>query len=153
MKIAGQTIEGPKPEVVVIPRGGQDYVFKAKAVLNFDEFEKVCPTPTPPEVIRPGVGKSQDTNSPKYQEALQAWSERRVAWMFLESLSATDGLEWESVDMMKPETWKNFEEELNVNFTPGEVSKITEAVMTACGLNQEKIDEATKRFLAIQAQV
>jgi hypothetical protein len=71
--------------------------------------------------------------------------------MILKSLSATEGLEWEQVDMSKPETWHNYGDELvSSGFSPAEIFAITEAVMTACGLNQKKIDEATERFLAGQ---
>ena len=72
--------------------------------------------------------------------------------MFLKSLSATEDLEWETVDMSDPDTWGNFAEELDAVFTPAEQSAITDIVMSACGFNQDKIEEATRLFIASQGQ-
>jgi len=151
MKIQGQVVEGPKEEIVVIPRGTTEFVIKAKPVLNFDAFEKLNPIPQPREKMMPGGEKTQNFDDPEYKKALDLWAQQKTDWMILKSLSATEGLEWDTVDMAKPDTWSNYREELEKTFTPGEVSKIITIVMTACGLNQDKIDEATKRFLAGQA--
>lgn len=152
MKIAGQVIEGPKTEVIVIPRESGDIVFKAQPVLDFEPFEKINPTPNPPETMFPGGRKVQNLEDPNYKKELDNWAQQKTDWMVLKSLEATEGLEWETVDMAKPDTWENFKTELAKTFTPGEQSKIIEIVLIACGLNQSKIDEATKRFLATQAQ-
>jgi len=151
MKIKGQAIDGPQEEVVVIPRGDSEIVFKARAVLNFEPFEKINPMPQPKEKMLPGGERVQNLDDPDYEKKLQEWAQQKSDWMIIKSLSATEGLEWDTVDLAKPDTWGNYRTELETTFTPGECSKIINIVMTACGLNQDKIEEATKRFLAGQA--
>ncbi len=72
--------------------------------------------------------------------------------MILESLKATPNLEWESVNPSDPKTWGGYENELvDAGFSIPEISRVIDCVFDANGLNQKKIDEATKRFLAGQA--
>ena len=151
MKMNGKTIEGMKPEVIVIPKGGVDYVFKAAPVLNYDDFEKLCPVPVAPTIVRPGGVESADATDKDYLGKIEKWSQYKVAWMVLTSLKATDELIWDTVDEANPDSWNNYRDELALNFTDVEISLIFDLVMNACGLNQDKIDEATKRFLATQA--
>lgn len=151
MKINGKKIEGPNEEIVVIPRNSGDIVFKARAVLSFDEFDKLCPLPVPPKTLMKGGGFSENVESPEYKKNLDDWTSRRTHWMILESLKATENLEWETVDASKTDTWENYQTELlSSGFSPMEQARIVQAVTSACGLNQDKIDEATKRFLAGQ---
>jgi len=154
VKIHGKKLEGPKEQVVVIPRDSGDIVFKAKAVLDFKDFDAVCPVPKPPEVIRPGGVRSVDPEDPEYKKALDKWASQKSTWMILKSLSATDGLEWETVDWANPDTWSKYQQEMSDSgLSSAEVARIIDIVMDACGLNQDKIDEATKRFLAGQGAV
>jgi len=152
MKIKGKVIEQPSEEVIVFPRKSGNIVFKAKPVSNYKDFEKICPAPKPEQIMKPGGEISQDIESPKYKKAIDEWAERKVHWMILKSISATEGLEWDTVDMSKPETYENYIAELEGSgITAMEVSKLFQIVQIACGLNQDKIDEATKSFLAGQA--
>jgi hypothetical protein len=150
MKINGKQISGPATEVVVIPRGSEELVIRAQAVLDFADLEKLNPMPQPPFKLLPGGETQQNVEDPDYQKRMLEWAQQKTDWMILKSLSATEGLDWETVQMDDPKTWCNYRKELDTTFTPGEMSKILEAVMTACGLNQSKIEEATKRFLATQ---
>jgi len=148
MQINGKVVQAPSEEVVVIPRGEENIVFKAKAVLDFEAFEKLNPMPEPPEILYPGGVKSLNVEDEGYQKKIDEWAQSKTDWMILKSLEATEGLTWDTVDKSDPQTWGNYRSELASVFTPGEVAKIIEAVMLACGLIQERIDEATKRFLA-----
>jgi len=150
MKIAGMTIDGPAVETVVIPRGEQDIVFKAKAILDYKDFEAMCPVPQPPEIVKPGGITYKNVEDKKYQEAVGLWAQKKTDWMILKSLSMTEGLEWDTVKMDDPDTWANWKDELNSVFTDGEVAALINTVFDVCGLNQKKIEEATKRFLAGQ---
>jgi hypothetical protein len=154
MKLNGKALSGPAVEIVVIPRQDGDLVFKAQAVLDYDDHDKINPQPKPPVVIRPGGVESVDMEDKKYNEKLDTWARQKFYWMFLKSLAATDGLEWETVDMSDPLTWELYKEEMQTGgLAPAEVQRIELCVTNACGLNQSKIDEATNRFLAGQAQV
>lgn len=153
MKVGGKVIEMPSEEVIVFPRKSGNLVFKAKPVSNYEDFDKICPQPKPDSIMKPGGVTSQDVESPKYKKALDEWAGRKTHWMILKSLSATEGLEWDTVDMSKPETYENYIKELETcGLTAVEVSKLFEIIQIACGLNQEKIDEATKAFLAGQVE-
>lgn len=152
MKIHGKKIHGLNVEVVVIPRQSGDLVFKAQAVLNYEDHDKINPMPTPPVKLLPGGVTSQNVEDPTYKKKLDAWATQKFYWMMLKSLEATDGLEWEQAKMDDPSTWENYRKEMeDGGLSPGEVARIEMCVTNACGLNQAKIDEATERFLAGQA--
>lgn len=153
MKINGKKLDGPNIEVVVIPRQSGNLVFKAQAVLNYDDHDKLNPSPAPPRKLLPGGIVQENVEDPAYLKAIDAWATRKFYWMFIKSLDATEGLEWETVKLDDPSTWENYKTEMqDAGLSPGEVARIEMCVTDACGLNQSKIDEATKRFLAGQAQ-
>ena len=153
MKIGGVTVQPPKNETVIIKREEGDIVITCKAVLDYEKFEKLCPQPQPREILRPNNVKSYAVNDPKYKEALDSWAIKQSSWLILESLSATEGLEWDTVNMEDPETFANYEEDLAKTFSLGERVKIIQAVNSACGLSVEKMEEAREVFLPETAQV
>lgn len=157
MKFFGHKMDEPNEEICVIPRtinGEQvDIVFKAKAVLDYTDFEKMCPVPNPPEMILPGGERKLDIQDKDYRKRLNEYAQKKTAWMFIKSLEDTEGLEWETVDAGNPETWLEYNKELKSGgFSDMEILKIYQTVTSACGLNQDKIDEAQKRFLAGQGR-
>ena len=153
MKFKGKSFSGPRVHFVVIPRDGEDLVFKAQAVLDYSPFEKMFPRPEPPMIRRPRQAPVPDLEDKEYVDSLDEWSSKRIHWMILQSLKATEDLEWETVDYSNPETWGNYEKELtDAGFSPVEVASLINAVLDACGLNQTKIDDATTRFLALRDQ-
>ena len=153
MKIQGQSIGLPKPEVVVIPRGESQLVFKAAPILDFSAFDETLPRPKPEVRHYPDGHTETNYESQEYKDALDDWARKRSAWMVLKSLEATEGLEWETVKLDDSSTWPNYEDELqNSGLTTVEVAAIIEAVVKACGLDQAKIEQATKDFLAGQQE-
>jgi len=153
VKIQGKKLDGPNIEVVVIPRQSGDIVFKAKAVLDYEACDKLNPQPQAPKMLLRGGETRENVEDPKYKVAIDEWATRKFYWMLLESLTATDSLEWETVKMDDPSTWGGYKDEMKASgFSLGEIARVEMCVTDACGLNQAKIDEATKRFLAGQAQ-
>lgn len=151
MKIAGRIFSGPRVETIVIPREDGDVIFKAKAVLDFDDFDKMCKAPEPPMKLLKGGEQVPMLDSKDYRDKLESFASKKTHWMILKSLEATKDLEWETVKMDNPETWGNFQNEFKASgFSFAEIGLIIQTVTTACGLNQQKIEEATKRFLAGQ---
>lgn len=148
MKIAGVKIQGPNETVVVIARGvGKDIIFKCRAVLEFDDFEKLCPDPIPPLITKPNKASYHDIEDRDYKIEQLANSQRRINWMIVKSLEATEGLEFETVDRSKPETWKNIETELKeAGFSRPEINQVFEGVLEANGMSEEKLKEARARF-------
>lgn len=152
MKINGKKVE-LFTEVVVLPRGEKPedaLVFKCKPVLNkdYDNFKKLCPVPTPPMAQRRGEEPFLDITDPEYREALRTYSTRKYNYMVLMSISATDGLEWSKVDMGKPETWDELENELKEVLTLPEFGRVMQAMNAANGLDDEKIRKAKDRFMS-----
>lgn len=150
MKIKGKTFTEPRVVTVVIPRESGDLIFKARAVMD-DEFETRFPRPVPPTIVKRDGTQFLDTKDKKYIDARQQWASMYSSWMTIESLKATEDLEWETVTS-DPATWKNYIKELvDAGFSGLEISNLNDAVIAANGLSQERIDEATERFLAGQA--
>lgn len=149
MKLHGKKVEGPNVEVVVIPRGnGEDVVFHCTAVLDMSGFEKLCPTPLPPERIMPGGKREAHTEDVGYMRQMQEFGEKRISYLILQSLKATEGLEWETVNEEDHNSWKNIEGELKASgFSHVEIQRIVNGVFAANCLNEARVEEARKNFL------
>ena len=154
MKIKGKSISAPNISVLVIPReNGDDIVFKAQAVLDMDVFEKLCPEPKPPNIRHRERGLEPDYKDAKYLKAQETHAEQRMAYMVIESLKATEDLEWESVDFNDPNTWCHYKDELKASgFNHIEIGRITNLVFEANSLNESKYKEARDRFTLSQVQ-
>jgi len=153
MKINGISVIGACEEVVVIPRQTHNFVIRARAIADYEPFEKLCPQPKPPEIMYAGqTVATQNVEDEGYKEQFYAWAEKKAHWMALESLKITEGLVWDTVDMADPSTWSNYQKELSAaGFSSLEQGRILQCVARANGLDQSKIDEATESFLADQA--
>lgn len=149
MKINGKKIEGENVELCVIPRGDDEaIVFTAKAVLDMEGFDKLCKAPQPPTKIVKGGMKIEDVEDAGFKKRLDEYGLKRTQYIIIKSLEATEGLQWETVDLSDSSTWSNFESELRSSgFSEIEILRITNAVMTANCLNETKIEQAKKAFL------
>jgi hypothetical protein len=150
MRMHGKKLERPNREIIAIPRAdSDDIIFIAQAVLNYDQFNALCPQPKPGTKLMKGGEKVLDFESSTYKAELTAYSGRRYSWMVLEALKETPGLQWETVDYSDPSTWNNFEKELRESgFSDIEVNRILKGVSDANCLNEDKVEAARKRFLA-----
>jgi len=152
MKYAGKKLDEPISDVVVIPRNGEDIVFKCQCVTDFSQFDAICPAPEPPKVqFRGQANAIPNYDDPEYQKQLDEYSRNRINWMVLQSLKATEELEWETVDYNNPATWENYSKELEeAGFSNVHVGRIIDTVSHVNGLNERMMDEAKQRFLAGQ---
>lgn len=150
MKINGKTLDGPKPNIIPILRGDDTIIFKAQAITDYSEFDAICKEPEPPLIRLKGNSAATPALKDKaYLEAVQDHSKKRVDYMIIKSLEATDGLEWDTVKLDDPNTFKNYESDLqNAGITIFEISRIIDSIMDINGLNEDRIEEARKRFLA-----
>jgi hypothetical protein len=152
VKIKGKKIE-TNVEHIVIPREGGDIVFTARAVTDADLFDKMVPPPTPPTITRPGGVSTPNFEDADYKTKLKKRERLQSSWMIIKSLEATEGLEWSIIKPEDPETWEHLTEEFKVSgLSEMEVARILSGVMTANSLNEAKLEEARKRFLAGRAQ-
>lgn len=149
MKLNGKRLEGPNEVTIVIPRGsGEDIILKAKAVLDLDDFDEMCPAPSPPMRRMAGGQNVPNLKDSGYLAALQRLAVVRLNYIVLASLSATEGLEWETVNLSDPDTWDNYQTEMReAGFSPIEIQRIVADVINVNALNEEKIEEARQRFL------
>lgn len=154
MKLSGKKLVKPNVEIIIIPRGdGDDIVLKAGPAADMETFDKICPAPKPPTRIYPGGRKAEDINDENFQKEQAQHAETRFYYMALKSLSINPELEWETVDLDRPATWKNFLDELKeAGFSEVEVNRVVQGVMDANCLNEDRIDEARQRFLASQQE-
>lgn len=150
MKIRGKKIEGANEAVIVIPRAsGSDIILRARAVLDMGPFSDMCPVPTPPERLMAGGKKIQNLKDSGYLAQITKYSTKRLSWLVLISLEATEGLEWETVDVGDPSTWDNFQKEMtDSGFSDVEIQRIVNACVDVNALNDDKIEEARERFLS-----
>lgn len=152
MKINGKTLNGPKSYTLVMPIGEDDYVvFKFRPLTSKDKFEDIMPRPKPPQGTKPGGEVFLNTQDPKYKAAIEDWADKKINWEFLQSISATDGLEWETVKMDDPNTWNNWKNELEDNLGITQYNRVFGGFIDANTLNEDRIEECRQRFLASQA--
>lgn len=147
MKVKGKSVAPPATIERKLRRDGETIVFKCAPVLDYKEFETICPQPKPPVISRPGKPMITDTKDPEYLRAVDNWSARKSDWMVLKSISATEGLEWDTVDMEDPSTWENYRKELETCFTPFEADWIIGGCFAANFPSTKRQQEALENFM------
>lgn len=148
MKFNGTRISAPKPVTVKFYREEGELEFVCKAILDFEDFEKLVPEPEPPVFVPTGPNagvRRKDYNNPAYLEAKNKRNKLKARYVFLYSIKDTPNLEFEHLDPLDPDTWDKIEEEFS-SFTPQEVSKLYEAVNSAQMPNGETEEEAMQSF-------
>ena len=152
MKINGHEVVGLPEEILVLPRGpNQQVVLKARAIPDFEEFDKLCPPPKPPGRLVKNVWEPNEKD-PTYQDVLREYNRRRIAYMVVKSLEPSN-IEWDTVKMESPSTWVNWEAEFKKSFSQIEINRVVQLVFDANCLNEEKLELARRSFLAGQTQV
>lgn len=148
MKFHGETLEGPSIKECLITYNKKPMKFRFKAVLNYDEMNAICPEPEALYISGHPEGKTRDTDSPDYIAKREIWAQQRYEWMFLESISATEGLEWETVDRNDPATWANSKIELGKFLTDVHIAILINTMLSVNTLTQDTMNEAEEHFLA-----
>lgn len=153
MKIGGKEVTKPQEELLVLPRGDDCIVIRARAVDNMDEFEKLCPEPTPPGKFVPGEGHVPNPNDKNYKSVMETYQRKRLAFMVISTLQPSE-IEWDKVDMYDPSTWLSWEQELrDAGITQIEINRIYQLVIEANALSEAKLQAARDSFLRGRQQV
>lgn len=153
MKINGQTFDAPNEALVVLLRKGEPVPFKARAVLDFSRFDLLCPRPAPKKITRPGGKVEELFNDKSFLAAFDHWGKLKTAYVIVEALKATPGLEWDTVKDDDSNSWLGWRKELETAFfTEQEIQKIIACVWEANGIDEAKLNEARERFLSGEAQ-
>ena len=81
--------------------------FAPVACTDLEEFEKLCPEPTPPGKLTKD-GYVPDTDDPDYQSVRAEYQKRRTAYIVVRSLVPSQ-IEWDTVQLDNPSTWANWD--------------------------------------------
>lgn len=154
MKYKGKVITPPSPEIVAFARTEatgepSDLVFVLKPVLDFTEFEGLCPEPLAPSMLKPGqIAPEKNFEDPTYKEQVQIWLKNRINWICLETIAVGD-IVWETVVTTDPSTWENFKSELKTDaqLTPQQIQHLVNRILTVNSIDEKKMNEARERFL------
>lgn len=154
MKIGGIDPRTMPTEVIlVLPRGEEEIVFRARGVPDYVEFNKLCPEPVPPKVNKPKVGWVDNVQEPGYRDMMKTYGLKRFAWIVINSLAPSE-IEWETVELDNPSTWLGWEDEMRKSgFSQVESNRIQSLVMEANCLDEGKLDQARENFLRGQQPV
>lgn len=159
MKLKGQQLAGANKDFIVIPRQGKegenDIVLWAQAIMDYEPFEKLCPTPLPPAKITKG-GTVYNLEDPDYKDSVNRYGDKRMAWIVLESLNLKENeLEWETVKLGDHKTWLLFREEMkNAGFSATEIQRIEVHCYNVNCLTEARLDEARANFqLRVEAEL
>jgi hypothetical protein len=149
MKIGGVIVDGPSEEVLILPRPTSehgDIVIRCIAVLDMSHFHNMCPEPKAKPMLVKG-GFKPNEKDPGYLEQVAEYSQLRFSYIALKSLEPSD-IEWDTVVMDQPVTWKLWEKELkDSGISAIEINRIVACVMQANSLDEAKLEKARESFL------
>lgn len=147
MKIGGvDPTTLPCEEVLVLPRGNKQIVFRASGLKDSKDFDRLCPEPVPPKKLTK-QGEVADTEDQGYKDAQAGYESRRSAYVVVRTLTPSQ-IEWDTVQMDNPATWVNWETDLkNAGLTTIECGRVMALVMEANSLDEEKLQKARELFL------
>lgn len=152
LSIGGRVVDGPKKKLLVIPRDEGDVAFHFIAILDDADFLKVYPQPVPPRTFKPKLQATIDNvEDPAYKVRLSTWQDAKGDWFFLKSIEPSK-IEWQSVKMDDPSTYRNWRNELKeAGFSIAEINQIYATFAETNMVTEEMLEDARKRFLALQA--
>jgi hypothetical protein len=146
MRIGGVDVNGPNEVLLVLPREGDDIVIKARAVLDMDVFEELCPEPKAP-ILRTKDGVEPNINDTGYKQQMANYNEKRLAFIMVKSLEPSE-IEWDTVDPEVPSTLENWQEDFRTcGLATVEINRIIQTVMEANALDEGKLEAARQVFL------
>lgn len=147
MKLNGEKA-GVYETTVVFPRDGKMIVFKLRAVDDPAEYAKIAPRPTVPTKTIPGGKVVPHFEDKSYKKALSAWIDNQYAWIYIKTLTPTEGLEWEKVKLEDPSTYALWSEELTeFGLATVELNHLFQKIQEVNALSDSKLEEARERFL------
>jgi hypothetical protein len=155
MRIKDRVLTPPRPSKITFFREDEqgnpaNIEFTCGAVLDYRDFDSLCPRPKPPLVTKRDGSQYHDDTDKKYLQRLQDWSDAKIDWLVIQSLRSTEGLEWDTVDYKDPQTWSKYENELRTILTEGEYNRLFNAVIEANSPSSNRRSEALNVFTPSQ---
>lgn len=148
MKVGGRPINSLNEDVLVLPRGDGDVVFRGRAIADLDRFTTLVAFPTPPRILKKNEMVT-DYEDSGYMEQLVSYQMARTGYTVIETLYE---VEWDSVDKNNPQTFTKWTDDLEKVFSAAEQQQILNFVTRVNSLDQGKITAARDAFLAGLAQ-
>jgi hypothetical protein len=153
MKISGIDFSQPSNVIIPIIRGNAEIIFQACCIVDFTELDAVLKAPNPVLRLMRGSQEAKPVQDEKYKKELEEFGRRRIDYIIAKSLLATPDLVWETVDFNNPETYKNYETELQeAGFNTFQITQLATGALEANGLSERKVTEAREHFLAGQQE-
>lgn len=148
MKIGGVELNGPNEDILVLPRlNGPDLIFRARAIVDMEEFDTLCKAPEPPVVNYAKEGPKKEYTDGNYLAQMGVYHERKVAYMVIKTLEPSE-IEWDTVEIDKPGTWVNWKKDLQEGgLSDSEIGQVVNCVASANSLDESKLKEARESFL------
>lgn len=152
MKFAGKSLNKLTEDIYIIFREDPEtheevqQVFLVKETRR-EEFDRIYPEPVPPTKTTPR-GEIQNFKDAGYLMEVERRNKAYQNWIFIESIKDTEGLEWEDVNTNDPNTWDKAEAELKTVLRDFEYVQLMTTILKVHGLDNNKLDEAKKSFLA-----
>jgi hypothetical protein len=152
MKVGGVSVIPRPEEVLVIPRGKQFLVFRAKPLPDMDEFDKLCPEPEPPGKFTKD-GWEPEPGDVNYLQIKANYLKQRIGYMVIHTL-ADSNIEWTKVKVESPKTWAKWDEDFReAGFIQAEINRVLKLVLDTNSLSEDMIREARESFARGQARV
>lgn len=134
----------PNEEILVLPRGNKNIVFRAQGVPDLDAFHAQVPEPKLPMKMTQ-KGLEPDTENPNYKGARDEYVKRRMSYLVVASLK---DIEWDTVDENRPGTWSNWESDMKkAGLNQFECNLVFQLVLSANSLDDTKLAKARESFL------
>lgn len=153
MKIKGATVPAPEPITVNFYRGTTVIKLQLQAVLSFEEFDRLVPIPKPPLVTNvKDKTQTLDFKSREYISKMEKYAKLKSAYIAIKGLESTEGLSWDTVNINEPDTWVNYQKELEVTFTDMELNRLVDGINEANNPTERRLTEAFNSFTPSQDQ-
>lgn len=148
MRIGNRTSAKPQNGSFFVNRGDDSFELLIEPVLDFSEFDKVCPEPPIPTKTSRTGEITIDTRGKAMQRTIK-YGRLKAQYMIIKGLLINEGFEWETVDLSNPETYQNYEKELlEFGLTPGEITLLSIEVNRVNGNDAKFNEQARSAFLA-----
>lgn len=149
MKIKGLDIKSKPYDEATFNIVGTPVTIRARVVTDYKQFNEIFPEPKAPNKRMASGEIIPQFNDPAYRKKIQTYSDAKTVYMLVTSLSETEDLDWETIDLANPETltMDNLINEFAEAGIPDAVaSKIINLATSVNGLTEKIVDTARQSF-------
>lgn len=161
MKIHGKSLPVRSEKLVTFVRlsigpGGEeiehDVNFKI-TTCDVGKFSEIYPEPTPPSILMAGESASRpDLSDPDYKKAVETRNAAFYNFIRIYSMIETEGLVFEKVDPLKPETYALLHDELrDAGLSPLEILELEKAILEVNNISEDLMKRARERFRLVRS--